>query len=362
MTMSETLAITAAAALTPYGLGTEDFVQNFPQAPMSFREEETLGTYFKNACPVSAAFIPDYDTKKMLNTRAINNFDRLTRHLCVATEMLHQSMGFADVEQRRTHVKDERVSLVLGTNGPVQSILAYDLQTVRDPQYVQAGLFPNAVYNVPASYATIRHGIRGSCITLSNGETSVVEAFGIAAKQVHGGRIDLSFVGGAEEMTPAYAVCVKALSLHHNQPLPAISEGAYLFCVESTTKAEARGQTVLAHLLGTASIFCPDLNRGIQKCLDRLESTTGRDLSKVQWICSDAPVDLDLLGLADRNVISLDERLGYLGAMYAAAGVMAVLTTPDIAEGDLALVLCASREGACGALLLEKRRSMARQM
>lgn len=358
MTMAEALAITAAAALTPYGLRTEDFVSGFPRGPLAFQEEESLGVYLRAAGPVSAAFVPEYDTRKALNTRAISHFDRLTRHLCVATEMLHEELGFEDLGRRREYVEDERVSMVVGSNGPIQSILAYDLQAIRDPQYVQPGLFPNAVYNVPASYAAIRRSIRGSCITLTNGGTSVVDAFGIALKQVRSGRIDLALVGGAEEVTPAYATYVRALALQQGQTPQPLSEGAYLFCVEEAGKAEARGQAVFAHLLGTASVFCPEAGRGLRECLDRLTTTTGEDLAALRWVCTDGPVAPSDLGLPCARIIPLEATLGYLGAMYAAAGVLAVLSDPKVQPGEKALVLCANPEGACGALLLEKRRSL----
>lgn len=352
--MSDTLAITAAAALTPYGLNTEDFMQNFSRTPVAFKKEEGLGACSKNALSVFAASIPEYDTKKILNTRSIRNLDRMTQHLCVALEMLHSKMGFSEMEERRSQVKDERVSLVVGTSGPLQSLLDYDIQTIRDPQFVQPGLFPSIVFNAPASYAAIRRQIKGSCMTLTNGDTTVVEAFGIGAKQIWSGRIDLAIIGGVEEATPAYAAYVKAMTIRQNIPWPAIAEGAYLFSMESTERARANGRPVIATLLGAASVYCPDMAYGLKECLKRLIGSTRRDLSTVQWVCADEPVDLESLGLADRGVISLEKRLGYLGAMYASAGVMALLGTPQVEEGDLALVICANREGSCACLLLEK--------
>ena len=104
--MNDTLAITAAVALSPYGLATDDFARGYTGIATGFQAGGDLSAYLKDAPPLHAALVPEYDAKKLLNTRSINHLDRLTRHLSVALESLHGALGFSDLEARRAHFED----------------------------------------------------------------------------------------------------------------------------------------------------------------------------------------------------------------------------------------------------------------
>ncbi|WP_284209313.1 beta-ketoacyl synthase N-terminal-like domain-containing protein, partial [Chitiniphilus shinanonensis] len=230
--MDAQLVISAAAALSPYGLGVQALLDGLRTAPPAFAPLE--GAY--RAEP-KLARVPDYDARELLATRSIGNFDRLTLHVCVAAAQLHRAMGLDDPAVRREQLPDERVSLVLGSSGPLQSVLAFDLQAIDEPRYVQPSIYPNVVFNVPASYAAIRHGIRGSCITLTDGDASGLIAFSLAASQLEAGRIDLALVGAAEEATPAYALYRHSLAHAAGQPAAPLVEGAALLALETAAQA-----------------------------------------------------------------------------------------------------------------------------
>lgn len=348
------LSITAAAALSPYGIRTEDFSRGYAQGPQEFKEKPELGIYFKNAPPMFAAMVPDYDTKKLLNTRSISSMDRLIRHTSVAMESLHEAMGFQDLAIRRNYFDDERISIILGTSGSIQSTIEFDLQTVRNPQFVQPGLFPNCVHAIPASHCAIRRKIKGSCITVTNEEVSVVDAFTLAQRQIHRGQIDLVILGGAAEATPGYAAFVRGRCLSKNRNMPSLSEGAYLIAVQSLERARQLGTKALGQILGATSLFCPSLQDGLKVCLDRLQDQIGRTLSSTPWLVSDSEVQGLDPRLSGKKQFSLEDRLGYLGATYAAAGILTVLSDSRIALGQEVLLVCVSLEGACGVILMKK--------
>ncbi len=351
--MSHEIVITATAALTPYGLNVSDTVHGLNNgSAVCFDESEEMGTY--TGMPIKVAPIPDYNVREMLATRSISSYDRLTRHLLVAVDQLHHDLDFSDHVSRQELAIDERVALVLGSSGSVQSVTDYDLQAIREPQYVQPGLFPNCVFNVPASYAAIRRSIKGSCITLTDGDVSSLVALTVAMRQLRSGRMDLVFAGGAEELTPAYALHRTAQAAKYHEPSPSISETAVLFALEPIEAAEKRNRCPLAVIKAAAHVYYPEPQAGLHACLAELQRQVGKDVSDVKWLYAEDGIDTDILGLAARK-LQLKDKLGHCGAVYGAAAVLAGLSHPDILPGDTVLVLSTDPNGACAALLFEKK-------
>jgi len=348
--MNAELVITAASALTPYGLGTEAYAQGMAAAPVPFAP--LAGAYSPDA---QCARVPDYDARQLLGVRSISAFDRLTLHVCVAVEQL----GFGDTAQRRTQLADDRISLALGSSGPLQSILDFDLQTIQEPRYVQPSIVPNLVFNVPASYAAIRHGIRGSCITLTDGDTSSLKAFAVAAAQLESGRIDLALVGGAEEATPAYALYSAALASAQGHSSPALCEGAAMFAMERAEHAQAAGRASLAGLFGCAHVFSSDdVQAGLAACLAKLRRRFAAPMGAVSVVCAAPEIELDGLALPTCRRVVPAARLGHAGAMSTSLATLHALADKDIAAGETILLLQADREGACAAALLRKHAAL----
>lgn len=352
--MRAELVITAASAVTPYGLGTEAYTQGIAIGPMESSPIE--GCYAPN---VRCSQVPHYDAREVLSVRSISALDRLTLHVCVAVDQLHKRLGLSDMHKRRVHLADERISLVLGSSGPLQSILDFDLQTIQEPRYVQPSMVPNVVFNVPASYAAIRHGIRGSCITLTDGDTSSLKALGIAAAQLESGRIDLALVGGAEEATPAYGLYCAALSAANGHDCPELTEGAAMFTLERADHARAAGRSYIAGLYGCAQVFSPGAAEGgLTACLAKLRRRFASVLAEVTVVYGNAQMDLKSLGLDHCRSVAANARLGHAGAMSASMAMLDALANQTIAAGELILVLQTDREGVCAAALLQKHAAL----
>ena len=352
--MASPLVITAASALTSYGVGPEAYAQGFEAGPAQFAP--MTGSYAQD---IFCARVPYYDARQLLGVRSISNFDRLTLHVCVAVDALHKRLGFGDARERRTRLADDRISLVLGSSGPLQSIVDLDLQTIEEPSYVQPSIVPNLVFNVPASYAAIRHGIRGSCITLTDGDTSSLKALAMAATQLESGRIDLALVGGAEEATPAYALYRAALAAAGGQGCPRFAEGAAMFALERPEDAAAAGRASVAKLFGCVQVFAPhDRPAGLAACIDKLRRRFGNVLDDVGVVYAAQDIDRGRVGLDLCRSINLADRLGHFGAMSASMALLDALVRSHVAPGELFLIVQADREGACAASLLQKHATL----
>jgi 3-oxoacyl-[acyl-carrier-protein] synthase II len=352
--MASPLVITAASALTAYGVGPAAYVQGFEAGPAPFAP--MTGSYAQD---IFCARVPSYDARQLLAVRSISNFDRLTLHVCVAVDALHKRLGFGDTRERRARLPDDRISLVLGSSGPLQSIVDLDLQTIEEPSYVQPSIVPNLVFNVPASYAAIRHGIRGSCITLTDGDTSSLKALAMAATQLESGRIDLALVGGAEEATPAYALYRAALAAAGGQSCPRFAEGAAMFALERAEDAAAAGRASIAKLFGCVQVFAPhDPHAGLAACIDKLRRRFGGVLDDVGVVYAAQDTDLGRVGLDRCRSINLADRLGHFGAMSASMAMLDALVRSHVAPGELILIVQGDREGACAAGLLQKHATL----
>ncbi|WP_375591921.1 beta-ketoacyl synthase N-terminal-like domain-containing protein [Chitiniphilus eburneus] len=352
--MHAELVITGAAALSPYGLGVEALIEGLRAAPPAYAPVDGA------LCDGPAvARVPDYDARELLATRSVANFDRLTLHVCAAATQLHQRMGLADTAARQAQVPDERVSLVLGSSGPLQSVLAFDLQAIEEPRYVQPSIYPNVVFNVPASYAAIRHTIRGSCITLTDGDASGLIAFSVAAAQLESGRIDLALVGAAEEATPAYALYRHSLAHQAGVPAQPQVEGAALLALETAGQAQRHGRATLAGVFGCAHVYAPGrAEQGLAACLDKLRRRFGTLLDEVGTVALAPELDAAALGLGDCRRLALAPRLGASGTLYGAFAVLDALADTRVAPGELMLVLQGGDHAPCAALLLQKHQGL----
>jgi 3-oxoacyl-[acyl-carrier-protein] synthase II len=348
--MDTPFVITGASALTPYGLGVTAYANGAAEAAAT--PQPIAGAYTGD---VVCTQVPPYDAKQLLAVRSISAFDRLTLHVCVTVDQLLKQLGLADPANRGGPA-DDRIGLVLGSSGPIQSIVDFDLQTIADPRYVQPSLYPNVVFNVPASHAAIRHRIRGSCITLTDGNSSALKAFSIAIKQLESGRIDISLAGGAEEATPAYALYRSACASQECQPCPALAEGAAIFALERAGAGRVTDLPALAGIFGCAHVFSPDDPiTGLRHCLDNLDKRFPGQLARVSALIHPDGVEPAALALEHIRAFLATNRLGDPGAMTAGLNLLDMLIDRRIAPGELVLLVEADRTGSCAVALVEKR-------
>ena len=348
--MDAPFVVTGASALTPYGLGIAAYAHGVAEAAAT--PQPIAGAYTDD---VMCAQVPPYDAKQLLAVRSISAFDRLTLHVCVTVDQLLKQLGLADPANRGGPA-DDRIGLVLGSSGPIQSIVDFDLQTIADPRYVQPSLYPNVVFNVPASHAAIRHRIRGSCITLTDGNSSALKAFALAIKQLASGRIDISLAGGAEEATPAYALYRSAGASQERQPCPALAEGAAIFALERAGAGRVTDLPALAGIFGCAHVFSPDDPiAGLRHCLDNLDKRFPGQLALVSALIHPEDIEPAALALDHVRAFPSANRLGDPGAMTAGLNLLDMLIDRRIAPGERVLLIEADRSGSCALALVEKR-------
>ncbi|AJQ97062.1 beta-ketoacyl synthase N-terminal-like domain-containing protein [Gynuella sunshinyii] len=354
---SNNIAIVAASAFTPYGMTTDDFIEGINGRPVQFDNNSELAEYISEAS-VQVALTPEYDARKVLNARGINHLDRLTRHVCVAAQQLHASLVDDGMDQWPVQIAADRLSIVLGTTGPVQSVVDFDMAAIEEPQYVSSGLFPNIVFNVPACYASIRHGAKASVISFNDGETASANAFKTAIGQLQNNRADMVWVGGAEALTPAHVLLIGSQSNYQaGQPLPAMTEGAYLLAAVKYDMAVQNAMPVLAELECAVSLFCPDPEKALVALLARMCAERPVEMQEISWLVGETSGVDGILGYALKT-LDIQQPLGYLASATTAASVMTVLCHRQVLAGERVLHICRDENGAWAAVLLRKNRDL----
>ncbi len=353
----DNLVIVAGAAVTPFGLNTSDFCKGINGGGYLFEEHNEL-TGFVTDTKVNSASISTYDAKKALNTRAVSQLDQLTKHVSVATLELQKNLGCDDVESRKEKVSDDQLSIVLGTTGPVQSVIDFDIEAFKEPQYVAAGLFPNVVFNVPGCHASIRHKARGSVLTLNDGDTASANAIKLACGQLTNNRSDMVWVGGAEALNPAQVLMLKAQQNFINEPvLPDLAEGVFLFAMTRKETAQENDHQTLAEIETTAALFCPDKDLALKKLIEKLVSDCPEEMKEVTWLSSNLSAPIKPLGY-DVKAFNADKKLGYLAAATSAASLMCILASHEVNPGERVLHICQDENGASSAILLRKTKHL----
>ena len=243
MTELRRVAITGLGIVSPVGIGREDFWQGLlaPQPPGETRAA-------------------DFDPKTCYDEpKAIRRADRFEQFaICATQEALAQS-GSLDADP-------ERVGVLVGTG--IGGVLTHEEQTLvldqKGSRRVSPFTIPMMMANAAAGAISIEHGFRGPCETISTACATGTHAIGSAARWIQWGLCDAVIAGGAEAGISGVAVNgfknMKALSpTGRSRPFDnqrdgfVLSEGAGILVLEEWERATARGATILAEFLGSAS-------------------------------------------------------------------------------------------------------------
>jgi 3-oxoacyl-[acyl-carrier-protein] synthase II len=243
MSAGRRVAVTGVGVVSPVGVGKADFWQGL-LAPQP--EGERRAHAFD-----PAAF---YDDPKSI--RRADRFEQFA--VASAAEALEQSGPLAE--------DPDRIGVLIGTG--IGGVTTHEAQThvlaEKGPRRVSPFTVPMMMANSAAAAVSMAHGFRGPCESLATACATGTHSIGYAARLIAWGICDAALAGGTEAaMTPVAVSAfgnMKALSSDgRSRPFDAdrsgfvISEGGAVLVLEAWDDAVARGATVLAEVLGSAS-------------------------------------------------------------------------------------------------------------
>jgi 3-oxoacyl-[acyl-carrier-protein] synthase II len=169
---------------------------------------------------------------------------------------------------------DETGVVYGATLGCLKLLAHFDQQSLREgPRLCDPMAFPDTGVSAPSCRVSIELGLRAFNTTLSNGQTSGLDAIAYAASFIRNGRASTVLAGGVEEL------CEETFFGHHRLGLLAtpcngtaefcrpfdrgrnglvLGEGSAVLVLEDYEHARSRGAKMLAEFRGYGSAFHPD--------------------------------------------------------------------------------------------------------
>lgn len=239
------VAVTGLGVVAPCGVGASAFWEGLHTPPPISDRRELL----------EWDPLPYFDG----NTKEARRSDRFSQFaLAAAAEAIEQA-GDLDVDPTR-------VGSLIGTG--IGGINTNETEIVkrheRGDRRVSPFLVPMMMPNAAAASVSMRHGLQGPVETTVTACAAGTHAIGNAANLIRYGRCDAVFAGGSEApLSPTAQAGFRNMTAMSNQqismPFDArrdgfiIAEGCAVLILEEWDRAEARGATILAEVLGSAS-------------------------------------------------------------------------------------------------------------
>ena len=212
------------------------------------------------AQPVGERRITGFDPEAFFeNPKEAKRTDRFTQVALAAADEAVQQAG-------RIAADADRAGVILGTGvGGLETLEAQILvRHEKGARRVSPFLVPMMMANSAAAALSMKYGYRGPCETTCTACAAGTHAIGNAARLIATGRCDVMLTGGSEASMTETALAgfgnMTALSSTGvSRPFDAerdgfiMSEGAAVLVLEEWARAETRGATILAEVLGAAS-------------------------------------------------------------------------------------------------------------
>ena len=195
----ETVVITGLGIVSPYGEGSEVFRKNWMAGASAIKKRADFkDTAYRRE---EAAIVADFNPREALGTRKLRLYDRATLMAMVSSQFLMMNLGLLGDQRLNTAYSPEEIGIILGTYGSIKSTIHFDMEVAREPRHVVPSIFPNTIMNAAASYVAIRFNCRALSTTISNGETSSLDALGLAHNLLTTKHASFFMVGAVEELS-----------------------------------------------------------------------------------------------------------------------------------------------------------------
>ena len=269
----EKLVVTGMGAVTPVGIGTEEYWNNLIGGVCGI---ERISSFDASELAVQiAGEVRDFRAEDHLPGKLIHETDAFTQYaFAAAKEALADAM---DAKAAGADAKEclpaepERCGIVMGTAmsgvdtiAATQEILTNAVHKNVGPRFV-----PRILGNIAAGQIAIEYGITGPSFTLSTACASGGDAILMSAMQLLAGEADVMLAVGADStLCPLviYSLAnARALSRENDSPQTAcrpfdkgangfvMGEGGGALVLETESHAKARGAKIYAELAGWAN-------------------------------------------------------------------------------------------------------------
>ncbi len=265
--MKENLVITGMGAVTPIGIGVENYWNNLIAGKCGVGR---ITRFDPEDSPVKiAAQVKDFNPDDFMSKKQSREMDLFMQYGYAASEE-----ALTDAGIKEDTVPAERMGIVVGTAMAGVSIISetQDGLSTGAHKKVSPRFVPKFIGNIAAAQIAIAKGYRGPSLTVSTACSSGADAIGTAAMLLLAGEADAILAVGAEAslcpVVVAGLASAHALSTNNENPQTAsrpfdktrdgfvFGEGGGAVLLETEEHAKKRGADIKARLLGFAN--CTD--------------------------------------------------------------------------------------------------------
>lgn len=261
---SNRLVITGMGAVTPIGIGVEEYWDNLVAGKCGV---DKITKFDTSELPVKiAAEVKGFEAEKYMPKKLTREMDPYMQYGYAA--------AMEAIEQAGEAAAPERMGIVVGTalGGIAPITETQDGVSKGEHKKVSPRFVPKIIGNEAAAQVAIAKGYRGPSLTVSTACSSGGDAISTACMLLLSGQADAVLAMGTESaLAPLFILgltSAHALSTNNGNPQAAsrpfdrdrdgfvIGEGGGALIIETEENAKKRGATILAELAGFAN--CTD--------------------------------------------------------------------------------------------------------
>lgn len=296
------VVITGLGAVTPIGMGKDEFWKNLEEGKNGI-DYITLFDTAQHTTKI-AGEVKNFVPEEWLDKKEARRADRVVQFAVAAADMAIKDSGI-DLES----VDKEKFGIYIGSGeGGIGTIADnFDILFAKGPARISPFMVPMMLINMPAAYIAIRCGAKGPNMAVVTACAAAIHSMAEAYNAIVRGDADLMLTGGSEAAISPIAVAgfasMKALSDRNDDPATAsrpfdldrngfvIGEGSGLLMFEELEHAKKRGAHIYAEVAGYGStcdayhITAPDPDG------DGAYRAMAQALQKAGW----KPEDVDLI-------------------------------------------------------------------
>ena len=260
--MSNRVVITGMGAITPIGIGKE----NFWKALIEGKNGIKRITHFDPTDYPSqiAAEVNDFNSEDYMDKKDAKRMDHYTQFSLAASKL-----AIADAKIDLESVDRDRFGVIIGSGiGGIETLHSqYEKFFDKGPSRISPFFIPMIIPNIAAGQVAIELKLHGPSICIATACATGTNCIGEAFKLIQRGGADLILAGGTEasiSQAPIAGFCaMKALCTDHNddpehasRPFDknrsgfVMGEGSGVVVLESLDHAKARGAHIYAEITG----------------------------------------------------------------------------------------------------------------
>ena len=258
------VVITGLGAVTPVGIGTDEFWNSLIQGKSGIGPITRFDT--ENFNSKIAAEVKNFNPEDYLDKKEAKRMDKFAQY-AVAAAKLAITNGDIDLDT----IDKNNIGVILGTGiGGVETFEAEHSKLLnRGPNRVSPLFIPMMISNMGTAQISMNLGLKGSTMTITTACASGTHAIGESFMMIKSGQMDMVLTGGAEASITPISVAgfcsMKALSTRNDDYDKAcrpfdkerdgfiMGEGAGVLVLEELNHALNRGATIYGEIVGYGS-------------------------------------------------------------------------------------------------------------